>query len=112
MTPYEPSIEIARLAPAAVCNVASRVKWLRDLLAKEPTLFTPEQQRRLQPFVARLPFEEELLSSRMDQVDEAIHKLGLLQPCGCNSPFKDGSRSIDRICGEQGCKILSPEHLV
>lgn len=75
---YEPSIETARLAPAAVCNVASRVKWLRDLIAKEPSLFTREQQARLAPFIARLPFEEQLLSSRMDQVDEAIRKLGLL----------------------------------
>lgn len=75
---YEPSLETARLAPAAVCNVASRVKWLRNLLTKEPSLFTREQQARLAPFVARLPFEEQLLSSRMNQVDEAIQKLGLL----------------------------------
>lgn len=76
--PYEPSIETARLAPAAVCNIASRVKWLRDLIAKEPELFTRAQIERLKPFTARIPFEEELLSSRMDQVDAAIQKLGML----------------------------------
>lgn len=70
--PYKPDIEAARLAPACVCNVASRVIWLRQMLHE----FDADTQRKLAPFVARLPFEEELLSQNMALVDAAIKKIG------------------------------------
>ena len=70
--PYEPDADAARLAPACVCNVASRVIWLREKLHE----FDSSAQAALQPFVAPLPFESELLSGRMQVVDAAIKKIG------------------------------------
>jgi len=72
LTRYEPDAEAARLAPNAVCNVASRVVWLRNKLSE----FTPDVQAALALFVAPMPFEKELLSGRMEDVDRAIKELG------------------------------------
>jgi hypothetical protein len=70
--PYQPDAEAARLAPACVCNVASRVVWLRKIMHE----FDERTQARLAPFVSELPFESELLSGRMAAVDAAIKKIG------------------------------------
>lgn len=76
MNTYEPSIETARLAPACVCNVASRVQWLRRAIKEKPEIFTPSVAMALKPFTDPLPFETELLSQNMDRVDAAIRAIG------------------------------------
>jgi hypothetical protein len=74
MSTYQPDAEAARLAPACVCSVASRVMWLRQIAHE----FDATTRARLAPFLAPLPFEAELLSGRMELVDLAIKKIGLL----------------------------------
>ena len=72
--PYAPDAEAATLAPACVCNVASRVLWLRQEIAKGE--FDPATAAKLARFITQLPFEEALLSGRMSAVDEAIKRIG------------------------------------
>jgi hypothetical protein len=71
-TVYWPPGNMGRLAPAAVCAVASRIQRLR----KEIESFPPEIRAKLAPFVAPLPFEQELLSGKIEQVHGAIRQLG------------------------------------
>ncbi len=72
MTPYNPSIETARLAPAAVCCVASRILRLRAKVKDFPLTI----QKELEQFIAPIPFETELLSGKIEAVDNAIYKTG------------------------------------
>lgn len=87
---YEPDAEAARLAPACVCNVASRVLWLLQKLDE----FDAETQAKLKPFVAALPFEAELLSGRMDAVDTAIKKIGQRDLDGSPNLSGDAQRAV------------------
>lgn len=67
-------VQKLRYAPACVCNVASRVLWLREIISE----FDRPTQKRLARFVAPLPFELELLSGNMERVDAAIKAIGAL----------------------------------
>lgn len=75
-SPYQPSLETARFAPACVCQVAARVVWLRKLIDSADSPFNHEARLALRPFIAGLPFEEELLSGNMDKVDAAVKAIG------------------------------------
>ena len=75
MQSYSPSEEAARLAPACVCNVASRVVWLRQIVKEFPL----DIQAKLKRFTDPLPFEKELMSGKMDEVERAIIEIGKLQ---------------------------------
>lgn len=82
---YSPDEEIARKAPAVVCAVASRTRRLRDELAK--LRVNPKREFSLQDieqltrdYVSPLPFENELLSGRIEQVDDAIRNFDPSQP--------------------------------
>ena len=72
-TLYWPPGDVGRLAPAAVCAVASRIVRLREKLA----LFSPEDQAMLRPFLLPLPFEEKLLSGKIEKVHDAILQIAL-----------------------------------
>jgi len=85
---YEPDAEAARLAPACVCNIASRIMWLRQKLAE----FDADTQRKLKPFIAPLPFEAELLSGRMEAVDAAMKKIGERELAGSPNARGAGAR--------------------
>ena len=71
-TLYWPEGNMGRLAPAAFCGIAARIVKLRELLPE----FPPEVQAKLAKLVTPLPFEEALLSGKMDKVHEAIKALG------------------------------------
>ena len=73
---YTPDEEAARMAPACVCNVASRVLWLRRKV--ELGEFDATTAAKLAPFITPLPFEAALLSGKMDLVDMAIKKIGAM----------------------------------
>ena len=72
----DPSIETTRLAPACVCNVASRVLWLRAAVKKHPEL--QAVSHLLKPYIDPLPFEAALLSGNYERVQEAIRGIGEL----------------------------------
>lgn len=79
MKTYEPEIEVARKAPAVICAVASRTFRLRHEIAKlkaqQKTEFSlREVEELLRDYLARLPFETELLSGDILQVDRAIRE--------------------------------------
>jgi hypothetical protein len=77
---YSPDEEVARKAPAVICAVASRTVRLREALAKMKanphasgiTFNLFELSALLSDYVAPLPFESELLSGQLPQVDDAI----------------------------------------
>jgi len=80
---YSPDEEIARKAPAIVCNVACRVKRLRDKLTKlkKDHSFDSKFKMNLHELevflldsIAPLPFEAELLSGDITKVDEALRQ--------------------------------------
>lgn len=77
---YSPDEEVARKAPAVICAVASRTLRLRKKL--EDTRNEGNQSFSLRyvedllcDYVAPLPFEKELLSGDIAQVDHAIRSL-------------------------------------
>lgn len=57
-----------RLAPALACSAVSRIIRLR-LFVKE---LSPAIQRALEPFLAPLAFEKELLSGKLAEVNRAL----------------------------------------
>lgn len=65
MSTWTPSEQFARMAPALVCNVASRIVWLRKKVLELP----PAIQAQLAPFTAPMPFEAALLSGRMERIE-------------------------------------------
>ena len=72
---YTPQEEVARKAPAIICAVASRVQRLRFKLANldQTKRFTlKEIEVLVGECIAPLPFESELLSGNIVQVDQAI----------------------------------------
>jgi len=70
--PWTPSEAFARHAPALVCNVASRIVWLRKKALSMP----PDIRTQLAPFLAELPFEAKLLSGRIEEVESIADKMG------------------------------------
>lgn len=77
---YSPDEQIARKAPAVICAVASRTLRLRKKL--EDTRSEGNQSFSLRyiedlvkDFIAPLPFEKELLSSDIVQVDHVMRSL-------------------------------------
>lgn len=60
-----------KLRPNFACNVACRVVWLRQKLKSFPL----DIQRQLAPFTAELPWEKELLSGKMAEVETAIAEI-------------------------------------
>lgn len=72
------------LLPAFMCNIASRVVWLRQAIEQDPEL--KKVAHKLARFTAPMSFEKELLSGKMDQVqkvvDETTEKAGTLK-CLC-----------------------------
>lgn len=68
---WTPSEAFARHAPALVCNVASRIVWLRRKAKDLP----PEIQRELAPFLATMPFEAELLSGKIEEIESIAQKM-------------------------------------
>ncbi len=66
-------MENERLYPAFLCNLASRVLWLRQKMEKGE--FDEETKRKLKFMTDPLPFEKELLSGKMEQVQSAIEGL-------------------------------------
>jgi hypothetical protein len=82
MKPTDPVA--APLLPAFLCNIASRVFWLRQALDKGEI---PEEMKgKLARFTASLPFETELLSGKMEQVQRAIDGLAA-QDAPSNAPL-------------------------
>lgn len=76
-TTYSPDEEVARKAPAVICAVASRTLRLRQamdkLRANPPESFSlHDVEKIVRDYIAPLPFEAELLSGQMAQVDLAI----------------------------------------
>lgn len=79
---YEPEIEVARKAPAVICAVASRVKRLREAYQKlllenrkeelGSVIRVHKVEALLREILSPLPFEKELLSGEIEQVDFAI----------------------------------------
>lgn len=77
---YSPTEEACRKAPALVCNVASRVvrlrKKLADLHDDNPAMAMnlAQLERFLLEFTSVLPFEKELLSGDIEQVNSAFER--------------------------------------
>jgi hypothetical protein len=74
---YSPDEEVARKAPAVICAVASRTLRLRDKLedlrcGPKDSFTVRDIAELLSDYVAPLPFELELLSGQLPQVDDAI----------------------------------------
>jgi len=80
-TVYWPQGDMARLAPAAVCNVASRIIWLRAWLRKlgpeALSGMTHDERRKLEHLInTPISFEKEFLSGKSFEVHNAIKTLG------------------------------------
>jgi hypothetical protein len=70
--------EEEELWPAFMCNIASRVVWLRQTVEEDPEL--KRVAHKLARYTARMEFETELLSGRMDQVQTVINQIKSKQP--------------------------------
>lgn len=80
---YSPDEEVARKAPAIICAVASRTFRLRAEMeklrrTKPESLSMAEVEKLVQEFILPLPFEKELLSGDIQQVDTAFHDFRML----------------------------------
>ena len=66
-----------RYAPAACCQVISRIVELRNFLNKslKDRKISDEVYRMLQPFVQPVVMEEKFLSGKLVDIDEAIKEL-------------------------------------
>lgn len=78
---YSPDEETARMAPAAICHVVCRIVAMRKFLkdAVDNKVIDNNTARLFDQFIGPISFEKELLSGRMEEVDKAIKKLGLLE---------------------------------
>lgn len=65
--------EEKKLLPAFLCNIASRVVWLRRAVKEDPVL--RKVAARLERYTAPVPFEKELLSGNMDEVNHAVEQM-------------------------------------
>jgi hypothetical protein len=58
------------LLPAFMCNIASRVVWLRQAIELDPEL--KKVAHKLARYTAPMQFEAELLSGKMEQVQKVV----------------------------------------
>jgi hypothetical protein len=61
------------LLPAFMCNIASRVVWLRQAIELDPEL--KKVAHKLARYTAPMQFEAELLSGKMEQVQKVVDKI-------------------------------------
>lgn len=75
-----------KLLPAFMCNIASRVVWLRQAIEQDPEL--KKVAHKLARFTAPMSFEKELLSGKMDQVQKVVDEItGLPEPREMSATF-------------------------
>jgi len=72
MSCFDLNPKTVQYAPACVCGLASRMILLRRKVRELPEV----SQRALNHLLTPLPFEQELLSGKIDQVELAIQKIG------------------------------------
>ena len=73
-TIYWPKGDIARLAPAAVCQIAQRILILRKILSEHE--MDKDLRRKLDQLARPIPFEDKFLSGNSVKVHNAIKSLG------------------------------------
>lgn len=77
--PWTPDVEFSRMAPAAVCGIVSRIVRLREAMNQTgqdgKPIFTPAQLAVLKPVAEPFPFEAEIMSGKMAQVEQAIKSM-------------------------------------
>lgn len=67
--------EEKKLLPAFLCNIVSRVVWLRRAVEEDPVL--RKVAAHLERYTAPVPFEKELLSGKMEEVNQAVEQMFL-----------------------------------
>lgn len=77
--PNKTDVDIAQMAPAAICSVVCRIVRMRSALKEmeEKGRLTSDQVRLFDEFIAPFSFESEILSSDNIKLKEAINKMGL-----------------------------------
>ena len=101
---YEPDEQAALFAPAAICGVVSRVIRARAVISKLDIAHDKNIPHELRivllDLISPFPFEKEIMSGNMEQVDNAIKNLGknaskLLQLEEFNNSIEISKRKYD-----------------